>query len=398
MSLNLKSNNYQNNLKEIKDNDSLVYEFEGFRLDAAFLMLSRHGEEFSLTPKVVETLLALVERQGEIVSKDELMERLWENSFVEESNLIQNIYVLRKAVGTMPNGRPIIETLRRRGYRFNAEVTISSEEKRILVGGKAAIQTEESSPVRLPAAASPKAKRYRFLVRGLLATCCLMILAGFIWLVFFNFQQQNRALSTQPPNIVFKRLTPDIDAHFPVVSPDGKYLAYSQIEHGKDSLWLKDIASDGAVQLLPPIDLGEGYTVLHFSPDGTGLYYSTHRPNTPNGTIFRLTLANGAQQIIAGDDISPSAVSPDGKQLVFINSKYDLMMINTDGSGERVLRHSDPDEHFVSWGSQMSWSADGARIVLCGGHNLNGSYYADLIEISVSDGSERRVFTSSILQ
>ncbi len=122
MSLELKSNNHQNNLKEVKPHNSVIYEFEDFRLDTAHLMLSRNGEEISLTPKVVETLLALVERSGEIVSKDELMDRLWANAFVEESNLVQNIYVLRKTLGETTGGKPLIETLRRRGYRFNGEL------------------------------------------------------------------------------------------------------------------------------------------------------------------------------------------------------------------------------------------------------------------------------------
>jgi DNA-binding winged helix-turn-helix (wHTH) protein/TolB-like protein/Tfp pilus assembly protein PilF len=123
MSLELESNVHQNNLKTDKSPERKVYEFEGFRLDAAHLMLYRDGEELSLTPKQVETLLALVENRGEIVSKDVLMQRLWGDSIVEESNLIQNIYVLRKILGDTSQGRPMIETLRRRGYRFNGEVT-----------------------------------------------------------------------------------------------------------------------------------------------------------------------------------------------------------------------------------------------------------------------------------
>lgn len=122
MSLDLKSNNHQNNLKEVKPCNSVIYEFEDFRLDAASLMLSHNGKEISLTPKVVETLLALVERSGEIVSKKELMNRLWANSFVEESNLNQNLYILRKTLGETSGGKPLIETLRRRGYRFNGKL------------------------------------------------------------------------------------------------------------------------------------------------------------------------------------------------------------------------------------------------------------------------------------
>lgn len=99
-----------------------VYEFEDFRLDAAHLILYQNGRQISLAPKVVETLLALVERHGEVLSKDELMEIVWADSIVEESNLSQNLYLLRKILGAGENGKPLIETLRRRGYRFNADV------------------------------------------------------------------------------------------------------------------------------------------------------------------------------------------------------------------------------------------------------------------------------------
>ncbi len=120
MSLELESNNHQNNLRA--ENEGAAYEFEGFRLDPRHLMLCRGTEEVSLTPKQAETLLALVEKHGEILSKEALMTRLWGETAVEESNLIQNIYVLRKALGETADGKPMIETLRRRGYRFTADV------------------------------------------------------------------------------------------------------------------------------------------------------------------------------------------------------------------------------------------------------------------------------------
>jgi DNA-binding winged helix-turn-helix (wHTH) protein/tetratricopeptide (TPR) repeat protein len=122
MSLDLKSNISQINLDTVKPLGSNIYRFENYKLDAEHLMLYRNGDEVSLTPKQVETLLALVERSGEIVSKDELMSRLWGDASVEESNLIQNIYVLRKVFGETSNGKPTIETLRRRGYRFNGRL------------------------------------------------------------------------------------------------------------------------------------------------------------------------------------------------------------------------------------------------------------------------------------
>jgi DNA-binding winged helix-turn-helix (wHTH) protein/TolB-like protein/Tfp pilus assembly protein PilF len=99
------------------------YEFAGFSLDAANRLLLREGRVVPLKPKVFETLLVLVERRGEVLGKDALMELLWPEQYVEESNLTQNIYVLRKALGESPGAPAFIETIPRRGYRFIAEVT-----------------------------------------------------------------------------------------------------------------------------------------------------------------------------------------------------------------------------------------------------------------------------------
>ena len=94
------------------------YEFGQFRIDTVNRRLLRAGELVPLKAKAVETLLVLVEHRGEVVDKDDLMQRLWPDSFVEEANLTQNIYMLRKALGR--NG--YIETVPRRGYRFAGEV------------------------------------------------------------------------------------------------------------------------------------------------------------------------------------------------------------------------------------------------------------------------------------
>jgi len=104
-----------------------VYEFGDFRIDVDHLMLYRCGDEIPLVPKAIETLLALIERRGKIISKDELLEAVWPDSVVEESNLFVYLSVLRKTLGTLQDGRPYVETLRRRGYRFNGEVHLVEE-------------------------------------------------------------------------------------------------------------------------------------------------------------------------------------------------------------------------------------------------------------------------------
>ena len=101
-----------------------VYEFDDFRLDAGHLMLYYKDEEVALVPKAVELLVALVERRGQIISKDELLEKVWPDAIVDESNLFFYLSILRKALGTQKNGKPWFETLRRRGYRFAGDARL----------------------------------------------------------------------------------------------------------------------------------------------------------------------------------------------------------------------------------------------------------------------------------
>jgi TolB-like protein/DNA-binding winged helix-turn-helix (wHTH) protein/Flp pilus assembly protein TadD len=104
-----------------------IYEFGDFRIDVDHRMLYHQGSETPLVPKAVETLLALIERRGKIISKDELLEAVWPDTVVEESSLFVYLSVLRKTLGTLQDGRPYVETLRRRGYRFNGEVHLVEE-------------------------------------------------------------------------------------------------------------------------------------------------------------------------------------------------------------------------------------------------------------------------------
>jgi DNA-binding winged helix-turn-helix (wHTH) protein/TolB-like protein/Flp pilus assembly protein TadD len=103
-----------------------VYEFASFRLDPDEQRLLRDGVPVALTPKAFATLHALVERQGHLVSKDELLSRVWEGVFVEEATLTQNVYTLRKLLGDGRGGVRLIETVPRRGYRFVAPVRVLS--------------------------------------------------------------------------------------------------------------------------------------------------------------------------------------------------------------------------------------------------------------------------------
>lgn len=99
-----------------------VYEFGPFRLGNVNRALLRDGESVPLTRKALEMLTLLVQHRGRVLEKDELLQRLWADTIVEEANLTQNIYLLRKALGQCARRQSYIETIPKRGYRFVAEV------------------------------------------------------------------------------------------------------------------------------------------------------------------------------------------------------------------------------------------------------------------------------------
>ena len=106
-----------------KTND--LHEFGDFRVDLSERVLYKNEKPVQLAPKVFDTLLMLVENNGKILSKDDLMETIWKDSFVEESNLTQNIYNLRQLFGKK---NKFITTIPRRGYRFDTVIKIVEKE------------------------------------------------------------------------------------------------------------------------------------------------------------------------------------------------------------------------------------------------------------------------------
>src|SRR6185295_16798459 len=108
--------------------NNLYYEFGPYQLNVNTRLLKRSGETISLTPKAADILGLLLAKAGQLVEKDELLREIWPDTFVEEANLSQNIFYLRKALGDDRFGPKYIETLTRRGYRFIATVRVVGAE------------------------------------------------------------------------------------------------------------------------------------------------------------------------------------------------------------------------------------------------------------------------------
>ena len=155
-----------------------LYEFGPFQLNTAERQLLRDGQKISLTPKAFDTLVALIERRGHLVEKEELMSALWPDSFVAEGNLTNNVSVLRKALGDGEDGCAYIETVPKVGYRFIApsrelplellvvqkrtltRVVTEEEEELSEEVAPAEIGSERGDPSRLELASGPFAAKH----------------------------------------------------------------------------------------------------------------------------------------------------------------------------------------------------------------------------------------------
>src|SRR5262245_31464380 len=159
-----------------------LYEFGNFRLDTKEKTLYREHEPIALRPKVFETLQVFVEHPGRLLEKDELMEKIWKDQFVEETNLTFNIKVLRRILNDDAHNPRFIETVPRRGYRFIAEVKPRFDNR--------VARTEAVQPI---ATARPLASRHYLWIGAF-----VLLLIALVALIV-RFTRTNRASSSSVP-------------------------------------------------------------------------------------------------------------------------------------------------------------------------------------------------------
>lgn len=396
------------------------YRFGPFCLDATERMLTREGRSVPLAPKVFETLLVLIENRGRILEKDELISRLWPDSFVEESSLSQNIFQIRKALGDGSEGQPYIETVPRRGYRFVAPVseTWSRDSEMpvapVLEAGFKAVEltandeTDEPAEVAppLPVSAAegsapmmPEAALLQPLARRpwkkYVAAALLIVTAAAAFGVYRLFTQRHAATASAVPfhTMRMSRLTRNGKVRHQAVSPDGKYVAHVIDDAGQQSIWIRQTATASNVQIVPPAEVD--YLGLAFSRDGNYVYYAVY-PTRPNkiGLLCQVPTLGGVVKKVADDVDSGIAISPDGRQLAFLRNfplerEVVLMTVNTDGSGERRLALRKRPDHF-SWAGP-TWSPDGKLIAIAARHFTPGGSYMNLIGVNVQDATEMMI-------
>src|SRR3984893_6200808 len=184
------------------------YEFGAFRLNATERLLQRDREIVPLTPKVFDTLLVMVENSGRVLEKNDLMQTLWPDSFVEESSLAQNVSLLRRALGETSDGRQYIETLPKRGYRFVVDVReVDESEAEIILRERTTTEilveeeehtTTQSTRLQLKESA-PVPTGKRFALKSYLAAGSILITV--VVVATYLYERGKRTPSLPPRSI-----------------------------------------------------------------------------------------------------------------------------------------------------------------------------------------------------
>jgi DNA-binding winged helix-turn-helix (wHTH) protein/tetratricopeptide (TPR) repeat protein/TolB-like protein len=211
-----------------------VYEFDAFRVDPVRRRLLKAGEMVSLTPKAFSILLVLLENRGLVMEKEDLIQRVWPDTFVTEANLTQNVSSLRKALGERANDHRYVVTVPGRGYSFVAEVhevSLESTGELTLARDFPGIATPPPQPRPSPAPPSlapvpppsvappaPPRRRRRLLIAGVILGLLALVAAGM--LLFYkerqNFPGEAVASAALPPRptvavLGFRNLSGDRD-------------------------------------------------------------------------------------------------------------------------------------------------------------------------------------------
>ena len=374
-----------------------LYKFSRFELDPAQRLLLREGRIVQLTPKAIDLLLVLVESHGRVISKEDLLQRVWPDSFVEEANLSHNIYKLREALGGDSEGVQCIETLPRRGYRFVAQVEeIHPDTGELIVEEHSRTQIvveEESADVAAPGGHSIElrvpgpalgTRQHRLATKALVFRAMVMVMAAGSAFGLYMMLRGHTEAATPFSSMSITKLTDSGNVYNAAISPDGKYIVHVIRDNENQSLWLRHIPTGSNTQVIPPIN--ETYIGLTFSRDGNYFYFVRSDKNHPGEYyLFRAPVLGGNPHLVTADVDTPISFSPDGSAMVFLRNnpqarQVNLMIANADGTGERVLAARNAPDDF---GGPPDWAPDGKWVAV---HSFTANGMGALQTIDVASG------------
>jgi Tol biopolymer transport system component/DNA-binding winged helix-turn-helix (wHTH) protein len=351
-----------------------VVSFAVFTADLRSGELYKNGVKVRLERQPFEVLSILLEHPRELVSRDELRNRVWpQDTFVDFDHALNTaITKIRVAVGDAAENPRFVETVPRRGYRFIGPVNET-------VGVMTA--TDGTEPGVKPAPSTRRVAVTVFLIAFLVGSYYLFRVG--------RANRESTAISMTP-------VTASGKASIATVSPDGKYVAYVLEDGGQYSVWLHHVASGRDVQIVPASKDRDGG--LQFSQDGNYLYYLQASAEEINGRLYQVPILGGISRLLVKDVHSRVAISPDGRQFAFVRQAVHttpeesyLVVANVDGSNERrIAKRVSP----LNFGRGVAWRQDGKLLAVTGNNSESSGYATTILFLSPNASASEATISS----
>jgi Tol biopolymer transport system component/DNA-binding winged helix-turn-helix (wHTH) protein len=317
------------------------YQFGPFLIEVGERVLRRDGHPVALTPKTFDLLAALLERPGQLISKDELLEKVWPGTFVEESNLAYNVFALRKALGDTAENSQYIETVPKRGYRFTAAVTPADTETTILPFRHPPARSHTAvertpDPYEVPVEATPRPGQAPPLRFSASRWLWLAVASALVAAVSFAALKQRAPTDAEPPRALPLTSLPGV-VRSPSLSPDGSYVVFTWNGPKKDNpdLYVQQIGVSA-----PPFrltsDPGNDYSAS-WSPDGRTIAFLRRGP-AGRSEVWRIAPLGGVERKVT--DIQPRLAFFRPASIGWCPDSTCLLVTDTTGPGK-------PDAIFV---------------------------------------------------
>ncbi len=322
-----------------------------FEVDLGSGEVHKSGRKVPLQEQPFRVLAMLLERPGEIVTREELQARLWPaDTFVGfDEGINTAIRKLRIVFGDSADNPRFIETIPRRGYRFIAPAVPSASRETEHpttapsmsgASGTAELPIVQTQPTRrFGGSVLEGVKQHKLgLTAGLVVGLVLLTAAGYG--VYAVFTRGRAAVPFQ--NYTISQITDNAKTQAAIISPDGKYILSEIVDAGMSSLWLHHIPTNSDTQVVAPSEVF--YTNFDFSPDGNYFYFRKARNSTLDEfDLYRAPVLGGNPRVVVRDTDSDTGFSPDGKHIAYERGndpdvgKFQLLIANADGTNEKVV-------------------------------------------------------------